>query len=169
MDLYKELVVRSAFIAGSKSAGRVGRNNCPGRRTTRRGGQYRDSLASEPDEAMSRLASLCQNKPLMLFVDQFEELLTMCRDPGEQSDFARVLFALSNPSILSPRALVSNSLTLRTDHLARFESNAVLKRYTSDLLTRIMNVTCRAIGFDDIKRAIQKPADELACALFRRA
>ena len=64
------------------------------------------SLASEPDEALSRLAALCQNKPLLLVVDQFEELFTMCRDPEEQNASARVLGALSNP-ILSPGASVA--------------------------------------------------------------
>ena len=129
-----------------------------------RPGQARNiehSLASEPDEALSRLAALCRNKPLMLFVDQFEELLTMCRDPGEQSAFAQVLGALSDPAPLSGGFSCRILLTLRTDHLARFESNKALQTLHARLVGEENERYLSAIGFDEIKRAIQKPAEEI--------
>lgn len=119
------------------------------------------ALASNPGEAREQLAKLCQEKPLVLFIDQFEELLTMCRDADEQSMFAQVLCALSEPTVSSSGFCCRILLTLRTDHLARFESNNALKRLHMRLDGEDNQRYLSAIGFEDIKRAIKGPADEV--------
>lgn len=119
------------------------------------------ALAANPDDTSNQLAVLCQNKPLMLFIDQFEELLTMCRDSGEQCLFAQVLCALSEPTSSSNDFSCRILLTLRTDHLARFESNHALKQLHMRLVGEDNQHYLSAIGFEDIKRAIKGPAEEV--------
>ena len=123
------------------------------------------ALVSKPDEALEQMASLCQDKPLVLFIDQFEELLTMCRDVGEQSAFAQVLCALSEPTVSSSGFCCRIILTLRTDHLARFESNNALKQLHMRLDGEDNQRYLSPIGFADIKRAIKGPADAVGLRL----
>lgn len=118
-------------------------------------------LAANPDEALSQLAVLCEGKPLMLLIDQFEELLTLCRDASEQSAFARVLCALSDPAPPNSEFSCRILLTMRTDHLARFESNDDLSALHMRLSAEANYRYLSAIGFNEIKRAIKKPADEV--------
>ena len=96
----------------------------------------------------------------MLFIDQFEELLTICRDAGEQSAFTQVLCALSDSTTSSTAFCCRILLTLRTDHLARFETNNALKPLHMRLVGENNQRYLSAIGFGDIKRAIKEPADE---------
>ncbi len=117
-------------------------------------------LATKPDEALGQLAALCQDRSLMLFIDQFEELLTICRDAGEQSAFTQVLCALSDSTTSSTAFCCRILLTLRTDHLARFETNNALKPLHMRLVGENNQRYLSAIGFADIKRAIKEPADE---------
>ena len=117
-------------------------------------------LATKPDEALGQLAALCNDRPLMLLIDQFEELLTICRDAGEQGAFAQVLCALSDSTTSSTAFGCRILLTLRTDHLARFETNNVLKPLRMRLVGENNQRYLSAIGFGDIKRAIKEPADE---------
>lgn len=118
-------------------------------------------LATKPGEASGQLAALCQDKPLMLLIDQFEELLTLCRDAGEQSAFAQVLCALSDPAASAGGFWCRILLTLRTDHLARFESNNALKPLHMRLVGEDNERYLSAIGFSDIKRAIKEPAEKV--------
>lgn len=115
-------------------------------------------LREKPTEANHRIAAWCHNKPLMVLVDQFEELLTMCRDSTKQREFAEILFALSQPSDSLDSFSCRVLLTLRTDHLARFESNAVLKPLYLRLVGEDNLHYLSAIGFEDIARAIKEPA-----------
>ncbi|MCI0418988.1 MAG: hypothetical protein L0312_07185, partial [Acidobacteria bacterium] len=119
------------------------------------------SLAAKPDEALTQLAALCRGKPLMLLIDQFEELLTLCRDPAEQKAFADVLCALSVPDSSAEGFSCRILLTLRTDHLARFESSNALKPLHTRLVGENNDRYLAAIGFDDIKRAIAEPAKQV--------
>lgn len=115
-------------------------------------------LREKPTEANRRIAAWCHNKPLMLLVDQFEELLTMCRDSTKQREFAEILFALSQPTASLDSFSCRVLLTLRTDHLARFEGNAALKQLYIRLVGEENLHYLSAIGFEDIARAIKEPA-----------
>jgi tetratricopeptide (TPR) repeat protein len=118
-------------------------------------------LAAEPGGALGRLAELCRDKPLMLLIDQFEELVTLCRDSGEQSAFAKVLCALSDPDASVRGFSCRILLTLRTDHLARLENNKALQPLHRRLVNENNERYLSAIGFSDIKRAIKEPADDV--------
>ena len=119
------------------------------------------ALRADPASAPPQLAELCGRRSLMLLIDQFEELITLCRDSGEQAAFAAVLVALSEPSATDAGWACYTLLTLRTDHLARFgDSNALRPLYVrlvdghnSELLT--------TLSFEDIKRAIAEPARDV--------
>ncbi len=119
-------------------------------------------LAAEPDNAFQQLAGLCGNKPLVLLVDQFEELFTLCQDARRRSTFSRVLCDLSDPAKSTDAFSCKILLTLRTDQQARFEESKDLFHLYSRLLgennEHLRNLS--AIGFDDIKRGIKKPAEE---------
>lgn len=117
-------------------------------------------LATKPDEALVQLAAFCQDRPLMLFIDQFEELLTICRNASEQSAFTKVLCALSDSTTSATPFCCRILVTLRTDHLARFETNNDLKPLHMRLIGENNQRYLSAIGFADIKRAIKEPADE---------
>jgi WD40 repeat protein/tetratricopeptide (TPR) repeat protein len=116
------------------------------------------SLRAAPDDALGQLAELCQDKPLMLIVDQFEELLTLCRDSGEQSGFSQVICALSDPNSSAGDFCCRILLTLRTDHLTRFESDRALKPLHIRLIGEANAQGLSAMGLGDIKRAIKEPA-----------
>ncbi len=124
-------------------------------------GEIANDLAAKPDEALAQMAELCQDKPLMLLIDQFEELLTLCHDASKQSAFAQVLCALSEPAASVNGFSCRILLTLRTDHLARFESNNALKPLHMRLVGENNELYLSAIGFSAIKRAIKEPADEV--------
>jgi len=118
-------------------------------------------LGTKPGEALDQLAMLCQDKPLMLFVDQFEELLTLCRDAGEQHAFSEVLCALSDPTASTGEFSCRILLTLRSDHLGRFEGNSALKPLYTRLASEDNSRYLSAVGFGDIKRAVKDPAEEV--------
>ena len=118
-------------------------------------------LAATPGEALPQLAGLCREKPFFLLIDQFEELLTLCSDAGEQSAFAQVLCSLSEPAASVGGFCCRMLLTLRTDHLARFESNNSLKPLHMRLVGEANDRYLSAIGFADIKRAIKEPAEKV--------
>ena len=83
-----------------------------------------ESLRQKPKQAAAVFDELFgANKPVMLLIDQFEELLTLCQDEQEQKAFSELLYGLVTQSESACRIL----LTLRTDHLARFENNPLLR------------------------------------------
>jgi WD40 repeat protein len=122
-------------------------------------GEIERGFATKPGEALDQLAGLCLEKPLMLLIDQFEELFTLCRDAGEQRAFAQVLCVLSDPTTPAMGFSCRILLTLRTDHLARFESDNALKPLHVRLIGEDNAHYLSAIGFADIKRAIKEPAE----------
>src|SRR5262245_55333610 len=116
-------------------------------------------LFDDPAAAWETLARLCGNRPLMLFVDQFEELLTMVRDGNEQAAFAQILETITAPTTAATPFACRVLLTMRTDHLARFESNHRLKGLYMRLVGEQNQNYLSPIGFEDIKRAIKAPAE----------
>jgi hypothetical protein len=118
-------------------------------------------LRAMPSAALSEFAGLCNGKPLLLVIDQFEELFTLCRDPEEQKAFGAALCALSAPSGLVGSFACRILLTLRTDHLARFESSEILKPLHGRLLGQGNDRYLSAVGFLEIKRAIAEPAKRI--------
>ncbi len=118
-------------------------------------------LRTMPSAAPAEFAGLCSGKPLLLLIDQFEELFTLCRDPDEQRAFGAAICALSEPDVLAESFPCRILLTLRTDHLARFESSEILKPLHVRLLGQGNDRYLSAIGFLEIKRAIAEPAKQV--------
>ena len=127
-------------------------------------------LTAAPDKAFDQLAALCEGKPLMLLIDQFEELFTLCQDEAEKDAFSQVLCSLSSTTVGKSGFSCKILLTMRSDHYGRLESSKILK----DLHTRLFgdekkedgkqvfrNRALTALGFKDIKQAIKKPADDV--------
>ena len=107
---------------------------------------------------LQELGGLCQGKPLLLLVDQLEELFTLCHDVEAQKTFGRLLTTLSAPGGADGMGACRILLTLRTDHLARLESNEVLQPLYTRLIGEGNHLYLSAIAFADIHLAIAEPA-----------
>ena len=107
---------------------------------------------------LRELAGICAGKPVLLLVDQLEELFTLCRDVAKQKAFGDVLTALSapEPGAGMPRCHVL--LTLRTDHFARLETSDALRPLHTRLIAEGNHHYLSSISFADIHRAIAEPA-----------
>lgn len=118
------------------------------------------ALREHPDQAPAVLAELCAGKPLVLVVDQLEELVTLCADPAEQKAFAAILLALASPDA-APQWRCLSLFTLRTDQLARLESSEHLNALHQRLTVPGCYFHLPALGVDDIRRAIVTPAEKV--------
>jgi hypothetical protein len=86
---------------------------------------------------------------LILLVDQFEELYSLCDDDKDREAFVdNLLHAASEP-----RGRVSIILTLRTDFLGAVNHHPELSR-----LIAKQNVLVPVMGEDELRRAIEEPA-----------
>src|SRR5262249_27845949 len=75
------------------------------------------AIARDPDALFQRLASLAGDGVVVLVIDQFEELFTLCLDVVERERFAEAL-AQATRSADAPVRVV---LTVRDDFLMRVE------------------------------------------------
>ena len=126
-----------------------------------------DTLRQKPEQAALVLGKLFgADKPVMLLIDQFEELLTFCQDEQEQHSFSELLYGLVTQSDKSDDNNIAQEspcrilLTLRADHLGRFENNPLLQdlyRLVSHSNTKVL----AAIDFEGIHRAIEIPAKKI--------
>jgi hypothetical protein len=126
--------------------------------------EIRRSLAEAPEQAHAKLAAVCAGRPLMLLIDQFEELLTLCHDPDEQGRFAGILCSLSDPSTAANGFVTRILLTLRTDHLDRFERTDALLPLHRRLIGEHNSDQLSTIGFAEIL-AIKVLADSVGLRL----
>jgi len=121
-----------------------------------------EQLSANPTSARAQLAAVCTARPLVLFIDQFEEVLTMVRDASDQQRFAQALESLTEPSAAEESGFACRVLvTLRTDHLARLESAEAFKGLYSRLVAEGNQRYLAGIRFEDIRRAIKDPADRV--------
>jgi hypothetical protein len=86
---------------------------------------------------------------LILLVDQFEELYSLCHDEKERTAFIGNLLNAAR----EPRGRVSIILTLRSDFLGAINQHPELSR----LIAR-QNVLVPVMGEDELRRAIEEPA-----------
>lgn len=127
------------------------------------------SLDAEPQRAWQAAAGWCGNRTLVLVVDQFEELLTLCRDGAEQQRFATALCALGDPSAAAEGFRCLLLLTLRTDHLAKLEQTPALQPLHALLSAEGNYRYVGSIGIDEIRQAIQVPADRVGLRFIPRS
>ena len=125
------------------------------------------SLSTNPKSASSELKNLFEGKPVMLFIDQFEELLTLCRDQETQGAFSDLLCNLAKTSSLPDEEKESEYgnckilITLRTDHLARFENSTSLRNLHSLLTSDNNSKRLGVISFENIRQGIETPAKKV--------
>ncbi|MGH6899015.1 MAG: WD40 repeat domain-containing protein, partial [Geminicoccaceae bacterium] len=86
---------------------------------------------------------------LILLIDQFEELYSLCDDPQERAAFIGNLLHAAGDG----RGRVSIVLTLRSDFLGALNQHPELAR-----LIAAQNVVVPVMGEDELRRAIEEPA-----------
>jgi hypothetical protein len=92
-------------------------------------------------------------RTLLIYVDQLEELLTMCHDVRQQEDFCKLLATLADSGAVRLLA------TMRIDHYGRLAHSAACHPLYA-LLTRDGSVkTLLPMSLAQIRQVIQKPAD----------
>ena len=91
-------------------------------------------------------------RTLVLFIDQLEELLTLCNDSRQQAAFSALLEALTDST--DCRVLA----TMRSDHQHQLANSQTCRVLFSLLAANNSVKTLAPLGFDEIRTAILKPA-----------
>lgn len=87
--------------------------------------------------------------PLIIFIDQFEEIYSLCEDVSERAAFiANILHAAADVS-----ARVSVILTLRSDFLAQTQQHPLINHAIAD-----RGVIVPAMNSEELRQAISEPA-----------
>ena len=110
-------------------------------------------LAAEPRAlalAAQRLLARNGKRHLLLFIDQFEELFTLCRQPAERETFINNLLAAVAPEAQQP---VTVLVALRADFYAQCSQHAGLREWVSQQQEYI-----GAMSRDELLSAILQPA-----------
>lgn len=127
------------------------------------------TLQKDPTQLSSLLAKIALSPPrsrLLLIIDQFEELYTLCDDRAEQITFLRCLQSvlpdeLDTRSRFEKRAAITVVITLRADFLDAALSDPelapILCTYPPELL--------RPMGRTALRAAIERPAAQRAVNL----
>ena len=108
-------------------------------------------------DAIARILQKNSHKRLLLFVDQFEELYTLCRDTQEQQRFVDALLATVQSA---PRA-VTLVLTLRAD----FYSYVLNYPAFGEALERHNPLSLRAMNREEMLSCIERPAEKMGVQL----
>ena len=109
-------------------------------------------IALQSLSAKSAIEMLVDEERLLIVVDQFEELVTLCPDEVTREKFAQVLVDLAE----SPTARVRVVLTLRDDFLIRVQQLASLRERLSSSL-QLLGTPARV----DLLRVVTEPAARL--------
>jgi WD40 repeat protein/serine/threonine protein kinase len=111
-----------------------------------------DQLRANP--ALARHAST--GAPLLLCIDQFEELFTLCRDPQEQDAFVEALAAHLDPADSRSRAVI----VIRADFYGECARFPWLTRRITD-----NQVLVGPMDRSELRRAIEQPARQAGLAI----
>jgi len=118
-------------------------------------GRLRENPASLIAHIRNKKAGIVS--PVLLVIDQFEEIFTADIDPAEKNSFVASLLSL----ISSPNPDILVILTLRTDFLARLENEyPELWRFVSEHLYWV-----RELSTENLRRAIEEPAKRVGLEL----
>jgi WD40 repeat protein len=120
----------------------------------------RDQLAANPDSlgllVRQALASGPQDVELVLVVDQFEEVFTLCRDQKERSAFLTALITAAHAAKSRCRVLIG----VRADFYTRCAQHTDLVAAWQDALVTVTPMTP-----DELRRAITGPARAAECTV----
>ncbi len=95
--------------------------------------------------------------PLIVLVDQFEEVYSLCKDPSERTAFIENLLDAAS----SPTGSVSVVITLRSDFLGEIQQHPKLDQ----LIGSDQSVIVPAMTTEELRRAIAEPAKQAGCPL----
>lgn len=107
------------------------------------------ALEHDPNALPNALHGRASTRPLMLIVDQFEELVTQCLDEARRAAFAAAIVALSEDAAAKGTVIV----TLRDDFLLRVAQITTLR---DRLATSLHLVTTP--NEEDLRRILTEPA-----------
>ena len=108
-----------------------------------------DGLAK--NDALATLAALGP-RTLLLFIDQLEELLTVCTDESDQEGFCRLLAALADSGRVHLLA------TMRSDHYDRLANSQACRPLFLTLTAANSVKMLPPMSFEQIRSVILKPA-----------
>ena len=94
-----------------------------------------------------------QNQPFVIFIDQFEEVFTLCEDESERRSFIRLIAKEMNDSGRNSRMIIA----IRGDFLIRCTNYP-------DVLNLINHIPpstyiVKSLGIEELPEAIEKPAE----------
>lgn len=111
-------------------------------------------------DGFRRIASMLpniENSPLIVLIDQFEEIYSLCKDVRERQIFIENLLEAASTS----DARVSVVITLRSDFLGETQTHSRLNQ----IIGSDQSVIIPAMTVDELRRAIEKPAKQAGHAL----
>ena len=106
-------------------------------------------------DGMRRIVDLMphiKDSPLVVLVDQFEEIYTLCKDIDERHVFIENLLCAAN----DPTGYVSAVITLRSDFLGETQRHERLNQ----VIGSDQSVIVPAMAEDELRRAIGEPAKQ---------
>lgn len=94
-----------------------------------------------------------QNQPFVIFIDQFEEVFTLCEDEAERQGFIRLIAEEMNDSERKSRMIIA----LRGDFLSRCANYPDVLNLINHIPTTTYIV--KSLGIEELPEAIEKPAE----------
>jgi WD40 repeat protein/energy-coupling factor transporter ATP-binding protein EcfA2 len=94
-----------------------------------------------------------QNQPFIIFIDQFEEVFTLCEDESERQSFIRLIAEEMNDSERKSRMIIA----LRGDFLSRCANYPDVLNLINHIPTTTYIV--KSLGIEELPEAIEKPAE----------
>ena len=116
----------------------------------------RPVLESSPAAAASLVAHAAASRPIVIVIDQLEELFTQCQSPDERKQFAAVIAQL----VASADAPIRVICTLRDDFLMQLDALAPLHGKLSPAVMLLGNPSR-----DELMRIVVEPARRAAYTL----
>jgi WD40 repeat protein/class 3 adenylate cyclase len=120
-----------------------------GSRTPGAAQRLSDQLHADPDVLVARLRGRSRSGRVVLVVDQFEELFTLCHDPDERAGFIAMLM----DHLPTKAATTAILVTLRADFYAQVAEYPALRAAVADHQLYIGPMEPA-----DLRRAIEEPA-----------
>jgi len=113
--------------------------------------EYLEKLNSDDPQAMRHIgAELRVRGPrILLLVDQFEEIYSLCEDEAERKAFVGALLAAAS----DPGRAISVIVTMRTDFLGNTQADKALNQ-----LVAAQSLIVPAMSTEELRRAIAEPA-----------
>lgn len=106
-------------------------------------GKLVDILARHPE----------QNQPCVIFIDQFEEVFTLCEDEAERHSFIRLIAQEMKDTERKSRMIIA----LRGDFLIRCANYPDVLNLINNIPTTTYIV--KSLGIEELPEAIEKPAE----------